>query len=90
MTRIIITEVKSPYGKYWKFTIKGKGTRVAEVDKKRKSDFGYNGYVLYGGGGLFSEIARHSNKGLVLEMAKEYIRGFIPDAEFKWDVTVEI
>ena len=86
MTTIIMTEVTSPYGKYTKFTKKGCGEILAEVDRATKARHGYSGYILYGNQ---SEIARHSNKDLVIDMAKGYIRGFIPDAVFKWNVMSE-
>lgn len=85
-TIIIMTEVTSPYGKYTKFTIKGDRKIIAEVDRATKARHGYSGYILYGNQ---SEIARHSNKNLVIEMAKEYILGFIPEAKFKFNVVSE-
>lgn len=84
MTTIIITECIGPYGKYWIFRNKENGQEVAEVDKKRKSDCGYNGYIIYGGAGCFTEIGRRSGKDAAMEFAKERVRElYLADVEFK-------
>lgn len=83
MTEILMTNVKSPYGKYVDFKIVPGFERVAEVDRRDGK------YVVFGGKGVFTEVARHSKKDMAIEFAKEYIRGFIPDAVFKWNVMQE-
>ena len=83
-TIIIMTEVVSPYGKYVKFTKKGSLEILAEVDKKRMSEFGWDGYVVYGR--TQSEIGRRTNKLSAVKVAQDYIKGFMPEAEFKWNV----
>lgn len=84
MKTIIITECIGPYGKYWIFRNKENGQKVAEVDKKRKSDFGWDGYVIYGGAGWFTEIGRRSGKQSAMEFAKERVRElYLADVEFK-------
>lgn len=86
MTTIIITECKNPYGKYWIFRNKENGQEVAEVDKKRKSDFGWDGYVIYGGSDCFTEIGRRSGKDAAMEFAKESVRElYLSNVEFKWN-----
>ena len=87
MKTIIITECYSPYGKYWIFRNKENGQKVAEIDKKKASDFGWDGYVIYGGPGWFTEIGRRSNKNSAFEFAKEHVRNlYLGDVEFKWNV----
>lgn len=84
MTTIIITECIGPYGKYWIFRNKENGQEVAEVDKKRKSDFGWDGYVIYGGPGWFTEIGRRAGKQSAMGFAKEHVRDlYLGDVEFK-------
>lgn len=84
MKTIIITECIGPYGKYWIFRNKENGQKVAEVDKKRKSDFGWDGYVIYGWAGWFTEIGRRSGKQSAMEFAKERVRElYLADVEFK-------
>ena len=86
MKTIIITECIGPYGKYWIFRNKENGQEVAEVDKKRKSDFGWDGYVIYGGSGRFTEIGRRSGKDAAMEFAKESVRElYLSNVEFKWN-----
>ena len=81
---VILTDVKSPYGFYTKFTIKGTGELIAEVDRRDGK------YVLFGGPkNRFSEILRRSSKQSAIQLAKDYIRGFIPDAIFKMNVMTE-
>lgn len=89
MTTIVITECMSPWGKYWTFKVKGTGQKLAEVDKKRKENFGYDGYVVYSGEWP-SEVARHSKKDVAMEFAKECVRQIVKsDVEFKWNVMTE-
>lgn len=89
MTTIIITECKSPWGKYWNFKVKGTGKELAEVDKRRKSSFGYDAYVTYAGE-CPSEAARHSKKAMAMEFAKECCRRITgDDCEFKLNVVSE-
>ena len=76
-TRIIMTEVKSPYGKYTKFTNKKTGKILAEVDRR------YGKYVIFGNR---NELGSRTNKDSAIMFAQVYIREFIPDAEFKWSV----
>lgn len=84
MKTIIITECIGPYGKYWIFRNKENGQKVAEVDKKRKSDFGWDGYVIYGGSGWFTEIGRRAGKQSAMEFAKERVRDlYLSEVEFK-------
>ena len=81
MITIIMTEVKdSLYGKYVKFTIKGDRKVLAEVDRRDGK------YAIFGG---YHEPATRSSKGSAIKYAQGYIRGFIPDAEFKWNVITE-
>lgn len=83
MTRIIMTEVTSPLCKYTKFNIKGTGRLVASVDRRDGR------YIIFGGYTSFSELARRTKKASAIQFAQEYIRGFLPDAEFKWNVMRE-
>lgn len=84
MMEVIITECKNPYGKYWEFKDKASGQLLAEVDRKDGK------YVVFGGKGVFTEVACHSKKDMALELAKEHIRIFIGDAVFKWNVMRKI
>ena len=79
--RIIMTEVKSPYGKYTKFTIKGDGKIIAEVDRRDGK------YVIFSA--VANEIGSRTNKDSAIKFAQDYILGFIPNAEFKWNVITE-
>lgn len=81
MTTIIMTEVKdSLYGNYTKFTVKGDGKIIAEVDRKEGK------YVVFGNN---QQIGVRSGKWSAIKFAQDYILGFIPDAEFKWNVMTE-
>ena len=80
-TRIIMTEVTSPYGKYTKFTIKGDRKIIAEVDRRDGK------YLIFAG--VAGEIGSRTNKTAALKLAQEHIRGFIPDAEFKFNAMSE-
>lgn len=76
-TRIIMTEVKDDrLGKYIRFNVKGQGKLLAEVDRRDKKYIIFNGY---------SEIGSRTQKDAAIQVAKNYILGFIPDAEFKWN-----
>lgn len=79
-TRIIMTEVFSPYGKYVKFTKKGEREIIAEIDRKDGK------YVIFGSK---QQLAARSSKDSAIKYAQDYILGFIPDAEFKWNVMCE-
>ena len=86
MTTIIITECQNPYGKYWTFRIKGTGRKLAEVDRVNKKSCGYTGYKVYAGEWP-SEVARHSNKDMAMEFARQSCQDQISDdIEFKWNV----
>ena len=89
MTTIVITECQSPWGKYWKFKVKGTGQKLAEVDKKRKSDFGWDGYVTYAGEWP-SEVARHTRKATAMEYAKNVCREIVKgECRFQWNAVCE-
>ena len=81
MTRIIMTEVFSPNGKYTRFTIKGDRKILAEVDRRDGK------YLIFAG--VSGEIGSRTNKDSAIKFAQDHIRGFIPDAEFKWNVVSE-
>ena len=80
-TTIIMTEVKdSRFGNYVKFNVKGEGRLLAEVDRRDKR------YVIFS---TYNEIGTRTQKDAAIKFAQDYIRGFIPDAEFKWNVMVQ-
>lgn len=80
-TIIIMTEVTdSRFGKYVRFNVKGQGKLLAEVDRRDKK------YVIFNG---YSEIGTRTQKDAAIKFAQDYIRGFIPDAKFKWSVMSE-
>lgn len=81
MTTIIMTDVTCPYGKYTKFTERGRDRKIlAEVDRRDGR------YVVFGNR---SELGSRTNKDAALRFAKDYIKGFLPDAVFKWNVMSE-
>lgn len=81
-TIIIMTEVNdSRFGKYIRFNIKGTGKLVAEVDRRDKKYLIFNGY---------NQIGTRTQKDAAIKFAQDYVRGFIPDAQFKWNVMTEV
>lgn len=86
MTTVIITEGMSPWGKYWTFKVKGTGQKLAEIDKKRKSSSGYDGYIVYSVEWP-SEVKRTKNKESAMEFARQCVREIVGcEVEFKWNV----
>ena len=79
-TIIIMTEVFSPYGKYVKFTKKGEREIIAEINRKEGK------YVIFGNR---HQLATRSGKDSAIKFAQDYIKGFMPEAVFKWNVMVE-
>lgn len=82
-TRIIMTDVLCRYGKYTKFNIKENGNIVAAVDRKGGK------YVVWAGWPFLDEIGSRTRKDSALNLAKDSILKFIPDAEFKLNVIQE-
>lgn len=84
-TRIIMTEVKCPSGKYVRFASKSSGNTVATVDRieGKYTVFTYNEY------GHFSERGSRSSKQSAIKLAQEWVSRLIEDAEFKWNVVAE-
>ena len=82
-TRIIMTEVTSPHGRYTKFTVKGTGKFLAEVDRRDGK------YIVFAGAGVFHEVFSHRSKPVAFKYVQDWIRTFIPDAEFKYNVMTE-
>lgn len=80
---IIITECKSPWGKYWVFNIKGTGERVAEVDRTD------GGYTIFAGS-LHRQVGKRSGKDSAFSFAKRCILDRFPEAEFKHNVIVRV
>lgn len=82
-----MTDCKNPYGHYVLFHEKETGIKVAEIDKKRESDFGYDGYVIYTGPGFMTEIGRRKSKPGAIKFAQDAVSERYPDGvEFKWNV----
>ena len=80
-TRIIMTEVKSPHGRYVDFMVKGTGEHVAEVDRRNGK------YAVFSiRGGIMDWVAEEWQKSRAINRAQKEILGFIPNAEFKWNV----
>lgn len=82
-TRIIMTDVLCRQGKYTKFNIKGNGKMVAAVDRKDGK------YIVHVGWPFLDEIGSRTKKDSALNLAKDGILKFIPDAEFKLNVIQE-
>ena len=77
-TRIIMTEVKSPYGKYTAFNIKGTGQLIAEVDRRGRY------YVVFCNG---HNVGQRSNKDAAIGYAQRCVKDCVPNpVEFKWNV----
>lgn len=84
-TRIIMTEVKSPNGRYVAFQVKGTGEYVAEVDRR-----GDKYAVLIASEGVFWDLVVEAwQKSRAINLAQQEILKKIPDAEFKWNVMTE-
>lgn len=79
-TRIIMTEVICPEGRYTKFNLKDGGGFIGAVDRKDGK------YWVYAGWPFFDEVGTRTRKASAIELAKAAIRRFIPDAEFKKNV----
>ncbi len=86
MTRIIMTEVTSPYGKYTKFTNKKTGKDIGEVDW---SNGRYK--IFYNGNGRpLSEIGTKSKKQSAIQYLQDAIKaGIRGEVEFKFNVMSE-
>ena len=88
-TIVIITECRHPNGKYWEFSVKETGQVLAEVDKKKRSDFDGPLYFVYTMNGGFSDLqARRSNKDTAIALAKRVLReqNAGMDIVFKWNI----
>jgi len=78
VTRVIMTEVTSPYGKYTAFNVKGTGRLVGEVDRRGRN------YVVFCNG---HNVGQRSNKDSAIAHAKKCISEVLPNpVEFKWNV----
>ena len=85
MTRIIMTEVKSPNGRYVAFQVKGTGEYIAEVDRR-----GDKYVVLIASKGVYWELVAEAwQKSRAINLAQQEILKKNPDAEFKWNVMSE-
>ena len=82
-TRIIMTEVKSPLGKYTKFTTKYGNRLVASVDRRDGK------YYIYAGQYITELQGTRTSKASAIRFAQECVRSFIEDAEFKMNVVCE-
>lgn len=84
-TRIIMTEVKSPNGRYVAFQVKDTGEYVAEVDRR-----GDKYVVLIASEGVFWDLVAEAwQKSRAINLAQQEILKRIPNAEFKWNVMSE-
>lgn len=83
-TRIIMTEVTCPQGKYTLFTVKENAKRVAVVDRRDGV------YTVYAGWPFFDELGSRTKKDAAIKLAQRKVLEFIPDAEFKWNVMRQI
>lgn len=78
MTRVIMTEVKSPYGKYTAFNVNGTGQLIGEVDRRGRY------YVVFCNG---HQQGQRSNKDAAIQYAQKCITAVLPNpVEFKWNV----
>lgn len=91
-TIIVITECTNPYGKYWEFRDKQSGQVLAEVDRKKRSEFDGPLYWVYEPRGGFNyETSRHNTKDQAIEKAKKNISEQFAgvDIKFKWSPIVK-
>ena len=86
-TIIIMTEVRSPLGKYTKFEIKRTGRLIGSVDYTWIN--GAKKYVVYTGYSYLSFNGTRTRKDTAIKLAQDNILSFIEDAEFKWNVLTE-
>ena len=87
---IIITECEYPDGKCWEFKEKRNGQVLAEVDKKKKKDFGSGPlYFVYTCMvGFRYNLARHSKKDSAIEFAKQSLREQFAGVDIKFEMNV--
>ena len=82
-TTVIMTNYKSPYGKYIRFEIKGSQKHIGEVDRKDGK------YVIFYDGNAKSlrQIGSRTNKDSAIKVLQDAIRaGIQGPVEFKWNV----
>ena len=86
-TTVIMTEVRSPLGKYTKFETKGTRRLIGSVDYTWIN--GSKKYAVFTGWSYLSFNGTRTSKDTAIEFAKKCILSFIEDAEFKWNVMTE-